>query len=178
MSTSSKDRQVMLTKEQVIKILKEGLEAFQEVLDGKVYYQGVPVEGKLGNWGGRSSIGCSVCIAGARYLKKHKVTIFEEMAQLQKESGLPRTVVMKRVLGDAEVLLDAMRLPLLSHASSAFLSGRMKVPGLFRELGIEVPPCAVKAEYLDEAQVIDRIQAILLLNGEKEESAVQPLMKY
>jgi hypothetical protein len=178
MSTSSKDRQVMLTKQQVIKILGEGLEAFQKVLEGKIYYQGVPVQGKLGNWGGRTPLGCSVCIAGARYLARNKVTIFDDVAQLQKDTKVPRNVAMHQVLGDAEILLDAMRLPLLSHSSSSFLSGGMKVPGLFRELGIEVPPCSIKTEYLDEAQVIDRIQAILLLNGEKEESAVQPLMKY
>jgi hypothetical protein len=156
---------MVLTKQQVMKILHEGVTAFKEVLDNKVYHQGVPVNAQLGNWGGKTLTGCTVCIAGARYLAKNKTLIFEDVDQYQRESGLPRLKAIQRVLGDAEVLLDAMRLPYLSEGSSLQLSGGMKVPGLFRELGIEVPPSSIKTT-LNERQVIERIEGILLLNVE------------
>lgn len=162
----------MLTRQQVKQILQEGVTAFEEVVEGKIYYHGQPVNPQLGNWGGAGLTGCTVCIAGARYYKRNKRMIFEAVTEMQQSSNLPRPLVMQRVVGDAEILLDAMRLPYLSDGVSQCLSGGMKVPGLFRELGIEVPPTEIRT-YLNERQVIDRVKGILLLMEEEDSRALQ-----
>jgi hypothetical protein len=159
----------MLNKVQVMQILTEGLKAFQEVVDGEVFYGKVPVSARLGNWGSLGGNGCTVCTAGARYLKENRTTIFEAIAQYQKETGVTRMVAMKAIIGDPEILLDSMRVVDLSQGASLKLTGDMTVFGLFRQLGIEVPKVSQKEGYLNPYQVIDRIKGILMMNADKME---------
>lgn len=161
----------MLSKNEVIQILKEGLRAYQGVLEGTVYHREFPVTGTLGTWGGVARGSCTVCVAGARYLLNNRITIMEKITELTKE-GIPRHLAVTMVIGDPEIILDAMRFPHLGDRASSSLSGGMKVFGLFRDLGINVPPCASATKaYLTNTEVVDRLAGILLLNPIEEYSA-------